>query len=97
MRGDTIAASTLRALITTFAATLAVSLPLLSDQQHIAVIATLTLAVLATGAGVLAFGSSAPQLAAVRLGTGYRIPATPSWMVTQVPCTPARPRAPARR
>ena len=89
--------SVLRTIAAALAATLVIWLPLVSEQQSVAAVAALTLAALAAGVSLHALGVFAPRPAPVRLRTGHSPPVTPSWVVTQVPCTPARPRAPGRR
>lgn len=87
----------LRLMLAAVASTLVVSLPLVSDQQSVATIAALTLALLTAGVGVQALETPMLRPAFVRQRTASRLPVTPAWSVTQVPLTPARPRAPGRR
>lgn len=78
-------------------AALVLTLPLITEQQTLATVAALTLAALAAGVSTEVLGSPVLRPALVRARTEHRIPVTVAWSVTQVPRTPARPRAPGGR
>lgn len=85
------------AAVAALLSTLVVSLPLISDEQSVATIAALMLALIASGTGVDALRTPRLRPVFVRQRTTSQLPVTPSWSVTQIPLTPARPRAPGRR